>query len=172
MNEEMIKKYNIRLSTGKDKLVVNGKIGKSQKDKEYVKAHKDEIVDILIQKEKQEEYERNEYRRKIESIEGLIQLESLISDWSKYNNDMSRFIERDCTGKPPTKPEVTVEEMSEKYPRAAAYIKADRWSYSAHYYKSSCGTRAKEAILNGENYEDAISDMKSAWKKYTEEHID
>ena len=82
-NEEMIKKYNIRLNTDKDKLVVNGKIGKSQKDKEYVKAHKDEIVDILIRKEKQEEYERNERRRKIESIEGLVQLESVISDWNK-----------------------------------------------------------------------------------------
>ena len=85
---------------------------------------------------------------------------------------MSRFIDRDCTGTAPMKPELTVEEVSEKYPRAAAYIKADRWSDASHYYKASCGRRAKEAILNGDNYEDVISEMKSAWSKYTEEHMD
>lgn len=168
MNEKMIEKYNIRLNSDKDKLVVNGRIGKSTKDKQYVQDHKNEIIDILIQKEQ----ERLEYIRKVESIEGLVELQKAISDWVSYNNAMSRYIERDCIGTVPVKPAITVDELSEKYPRASAYIKADRWSYSSHYYKASCGKRAKEAILNGENYEDVISDMKSSWKKYTEENMD
>lgn len=172
MNEQMIDKYNIRLSTGKDKLVVNGKIGKSTKDKQYVKEHKEDIVDILIQREKEEEERRLEHARKVESIEGLVELQTAISDWNDYHNAMNRFIERDCTGEAPVKPSVTVEELTEKYPRAAAYVKADQWSYSTHYYKASCGDRAKAAILDGQNYKDVIDNMKSAWNKYTEENVD
>lgn len=172
MNEKMIEKYNIKLHADKDKLVVDGKIGKNAKDTKYVQEHKAEIIDILKQKELAEEQQRLEHRRKIESIEGLVELQTAISDWNKYNNAMSRYIDRDCIGTAPVKPAVTVDELTEKYPRAAAYIKADQWSYSSHYYKASCGERAKKAILDGDNYKDVIADMKSAWKKYTEESVD
>lgn len=171
MNEKMINKYNIKLNADKDKLVVDKKIGKSAKDTQYVKDHKKEIVDILIQRERAEEESRLEKARKIESIEGLVELQTAISDWSDYRNAMNRYIERDCTGKAPIKPDKTVEELREMYPRAAAYITADQWSYSAHYYKASCGDRAKAAILDGQNYKDVIADMKSAWSNYTDEHM-
>ncbi len=172
MNEQMIEKYNIRLSDSKDKLLVDGRIGRSAKDKQYVKEHKGELLEILIEREEKAEQERQERRRRIESIQGLVELESTIAAWVTYNNAMSRYIERDCTGQAPVKPSKTIEEVKKEYPRAAAYIRADQWSYSSHYYKSSCGNRAKEAILNGDNYEDAIADMETAWKKYTEENID
>lgn len=122
--------------------------------------------------EKRDEIERDERRQRIEAIEGLVQLQTAITDWNEYNNAMSRYIERDCTGKAPSKPKKTVDELSREYPKAAAYIKADRWSYSRHYYKSTCGQRAKEEILNGRNYEEAIEDMISSWRKYTEENTD
>lgn len=170
MNEQIIEKYNIKLSTDKTNLLVYGKVGEN--DEEYIKGHKDELVDILVRKEKQEEQERNERRKRIEAIEGLVKLQTAITDWNTYNNAMSRYIERDCTGKAPEKPTETVEELSKQYPRAAAYVKADRWSYSSHFYKASCGKRAKEAILNGNNFEEVIADMKSAWSKYTEENTD
>lgn len=170
MNEQMIEKYKIALSVDKTNLIVYGKVGDT--DKEYIKGHKDELVDILVRKEQQEEQERNERRKRIEAIEGLVLLQTAITDWNTYNNAMSRYIERDCTGKAPEKPKETVEELARKYPRAAAYVKADRWSYSSHYYKALCGKRAKEAILNGDSHEEVISDMKSAWSKYIEENTD
>lgn len=172
MNEQMIDKYNIRLNDDKDKLVVDGRIGKSTKDKQYVKEHKEEIVDILIQREKAEEDKRLERRRKIEAIEGLVELQNAMSDWNKYNNEFSRYVERDCTGTAPKKPEVTVEELKKRYPKAAAYVKADQWSYSSHYFKASRGQEAKERIINGDNYKDVIADMETAWNKYTEENVD
>lgn len=172
MNEKMIDKYNIRLDESKEKLLVDGRIGRSAKDKQYVKEHKSELIDILLKQEEQAEQKRQGRRKKIESIDGLAELEATIMEWNSYQNAMGRFIERDCTGIAPKKPSKTVEQLKGQYPRAAAYVKADRWSYSSHYYKASCGTRAKEAILNGEDYEAAIEDMQTAWRKYTEENID
>lgn len=170
MGEQLIKKYNIKLSDDKTKLKVDGKIGKSSKDTEWLKAHKQEVIDILLEREAKEEAAREAYRKKLEAIEGLKELQTCISDWSDYNNAMSRFIDRDCTGAAPVKPAKTVDELKEQYPRAAAYIKADNWSYSAHFYKAMLGERSKKKILDGGNYKTVISDMKAAWKEYTDEH--
>lgn len=171
MSEFIIKKYNIRLTDDKKHLAADNTIGKHQSDAEYVKEHKDEIIQILLEKEAREEQAAKQYRQKLKAIEGLDELENCIADWSKYNRAMGRYIERDCTGNAPVKPPHTVNELSEKYPRAAAYIKADQWSYSAHYYKAMCGDKAKTAILNGENHKEVIEDMEAAWANYTEEVV-
>ena len=172
MNEKMIQKYNIRLGVNKDKLVVDSKIGRSAKDKQYIKEHRDELLEILIDREEKKEQELQEKRKRIESIQGLKELQKTIADWNRYSSAMSRYIERDCTGNAPEKPKKTIAEVKQEYSKAAAYVKADQWSYSSHYFKSSCGERAKEAILNGEDFETAIDDMVTAWKKYTEESVD
>lgn len=167
MSETIIRKYNIRLTDDKKSLAADKKLG--ERDADYVNEHKDEIIQILLDKEAREERAAKAYREKLKAIEGLDELERAITDWSDYNRAMSRYIERDCTGKAPVKPSNTVEELSEKYPRAAAFIKADQWSYSAHYFKATCGDKAKCRILDGDNYKEAIADMKAAWAQYTEE---
>ena len=57
-----------------------------------------------------------------------------------------------------------------RYPRAVAYLRAESWSFSAHYVKSRAGARAEEAILRGEPYEAAIAAMEAEWSSYCAEH--
>jgi hypothetical protein len=172
MNEKLIEKYGMKLNEDKTQIICDGNIKKSSDDVAYVKEHKDELISVLKRMESEAEQKRIERQKKIAAIEGLDQIQTTISQWVRYNNGMSRYIERDMTGKAPKKPEVTIEELNKLYPRAAAYIKADRWSYSAHYFKAACGKAAKEAILNDVDYKEAIEDMECAWKEYTEEQID
>lgn len=172
MAEEMIKKYNIKLNSDKTQIMVDGKIGKSSTDTAWVKKHKAEIIDILLEKEAKEEAAREEYRQKLAAIEGLIELQNAMQEWSEYKSAMNRFIERDCIGEAPEKPKATVSELKEKYPKAAAYVYADNWSYAAHYYKAILGERAKAKILDGEDYTEVILDMKEAWDDYTKERWD
>lgn len=175
MGEKLINKYNIRLNSDKTKLVVDGRIGKSSKDTEWLKAHRAEVIEILLEREAKAEAAHAKYIKKLEAIKGLIELQCCISDWDTYNRSMSRYIERDCLGEAPKKPQNTVEELTEKYPKAAAYIKADKWSYSSHSYKAikaMCGEKAKQRILDGDNYQDVISDMIDSWGKYVEETTD
>lgn len=170
MSEQMISKYNIRLTDDKQHIAADKVIAKNQSDAEYVRHHKDEILQILLEREAEAEKKAQAYREKHNAIEGLEELEKAIVDWNTYNRSMSRYIERDCTGKAPVKPSNTVDELSGKYPRAAAYIKADQWSLSTHFFKATCGDKAKCRILDGDNYKEAIDDMEAAWAQYVNEH--
>ena len=60
---------------------------------------------------------------------------------------------------PDTDPQV----LSERYPRAAAYLKALSWSRSGCADKASAGKAALDAIIYGEDYAEAISAMEQAW---------
>ena len=139
MNEKIIKKYSMKLNSDKTQIICDGNIKKNSTDVAYVKEHKDELISVLERMEVEAEQKRIERQKKIAAIEGLDLIQAAISKWVRYNNDMSRYIERDMTGKAPKKPDTTIEELNKMYPRAAAYIKADRWSYSAHYFKAACG---------------------------------
>lgn len=119
-----------------------------------------------------EEARVQERRAKIEAIEGLKDLERCKEAWDSYHRAFDRMMsDQDNDGAhPPKRPAQTVEELVAKYPRASAYLTAQSWSGASHYAKSAAGRKALERIINGEDHEQVIAEMKAEWSAYCDEH--
>ena len=52
-----------------------------------------------------------------------------------------------------------IRDLEKKYPRAAAYLEAERWIYSGNPIKVRLGSRAMEKILNGEDPYAVLDEM-------------
>lgn len=57
-----------------------------------------------------------------------------------------------------------VASLTKKYPRADAYLKAEKYAMSSDYRKSDAGKRAMQAIASGSSYKKAIQEMEREWK--------
>lgn len=137
---------------------------------------KAEVEEIRLHLQNEEEAKQaaaNARQEKIDAIEGLREIHDAKEAWSRYHDAFNRMMEdQDNDGAcPPTRPTVSVEELNAKYPRAAAYIKAENYSCAANYAKSSAGRKALEKIINGEDYAQAIADMEAEWSAYCDAHI-
>lgn len=88
-----------------------------------------------------------ERRAKVAAIEGLAELRAAQAELRKAGIDdlADRLQKRD--------------ELWAKYPRAAAYMEAERWIYSADPVKVRLAARALEKILDGEDPEAVIQEM-------------
>lgn len=91
-----------------------------------------------------------ERRAKVAAIEGLSELRAAAADCRKTETEAfwDKFHELD--------------ELRAKYPRAAAYLEAERWIYSADPVKVRLAARALEKILDGEDPEAVIQEMSHA----------
>ena len=71
----------------------------------------------------------------------------------------------------PTKPAVSTTELCEKYPKAAAMLQAEAYSRASNVAKSAAGRKARERIIDGEDYKTVIAEMEEEWTKYCDEHV-
>lgn len=78
-------------------------------------------------------------RAKVAAIEGLAELRAAIAVGNKTVWE--------------------IDELRAKYPRAAAYLEAERWIYSQNPVKVRLASRALEKILDGEDPEAVILEM-------------
>ena len=88
-----------------------------------------------------------ERRAKVAAIEGLTELRAAQADLSEAGIDelQDKLQKRD--------------ELWDKYPRAAAYLEAERWIYSQNPVKVRLASRALEKIIDGEDPEAVIQEM-------------
>lgn len=56
--------------------------------------------------------------------------------------------------------------LEQRYPRAAAYLHAESWSYSRDDVKATLGVEAKNAIASGKSYKTVIDEMEKKWKRH------
>lgn len=102
-----------------------------------------------------------ERKAKIAAIEGLEELRAAIKNRYAYFQAKIRFergeIEFEAV---PAYNHGEVEALEKKYPRAAAYLEADRWiSTEENPVKVRLGSRAMEKILNGEDPYAVLDEM-------------
>lgn len=102
-----------------------------------------------------------ELRAKVNAIEGLDEIRAARKAWVNYHEAKTRFErgEIDYEDMPKYDPKL-LGALEKKYPRAFAYLEAERWISSANPVKIRLGSRAMEKILNGEN-PDAVLDYMS-----------
>lgn len=140
---------------------------------EEIKARRQEILDYFAQEQAAAEAARKERQDKIDAIEGLRELETAIDAERRYNAAFNAMMSNEYNDGacPPAQPKASPAELKTKYPRAAAYLKAEAWTLASHYAKYGAGKRAKERIINGEDYAQVIADMEAEWSAHCKEHV-
>lgn len=103
-----------------------------------------------------------ERKAKVAAIEGLAEIRAATAAWVNYHRAKTEF-ERgniDFEDVPAYNPN-ELSDLKKKYPRAAAYLEAERWIYSQDPVKVRLSARALEKILDGEDPEATIREMRS-----------
>lgn len=137
----------------------------------------DEIKTILLEENAERDAARAEADRiraereaRRDAIPGIKEIEEARSAWDKYHYIYDNVI-ADGEGRMPTKPAVSTTELCEKYPKAAAMLQAEAYSSASNVSKSSAGRKARERIIDGEDYKQVIADMEKEWTDYCDEHV-
>lgn len=169
--KDMIKHYNIRLLEG-DKVAIDQDTAKRIPSiVSVIKENKEQIIALFKQEEEERKRAYEERKAKIDAIEGLNVILDAREDLESWREEFKEsFKDVGGLGVRP-KPSYDFDELYKKYPRAAAYLKAESFEYSHNYEKSSIGKRAKERIINGEDHETVIRQMDQEWEAYCDAHL-
>lgn len=165
--QELIKKFGVRkiIVDGRERLTCRH--GISAENMAYLKSRVDEI---FAEFRRQEEAE-TERRRKIDAIDGIKEITAARESIRRYHAKFSAAFNRECV-QLPEKPNVDLEALYAKFPRAVAYLTAESYTESSNYRKNAIGKKALERIINGEDCETVIQEMKAEWANATAELID
>lgn len=138
-----------------------------------IKSRKSEIMAYLLAQETAQQQAADARAAKIAAIPGLRELQAAHSEAERYEMAFSRMMEDESNDGvcPPKAPTCSVSELSARYPRASAYLTAEDWSCASNYIKAGAGAKALERIINGEDHEQVLEDMRSEWSKYCEAHL-
>lgn len=175
---EFVRALNVR-RTGTDKIgCYTPKCGRDE-IVAYMRANKPAILQYLLDQEADQaraEQEaakaRAEQEEKIQAIPGLAEIELARADLTAWHEEWEASFDGEGGGgigvRP--KPKYDLKSMYAQYPKAVAYIKAREYSQSENIAKASAGEAAVRKILDGEDYNAAISEMETAWTKYCMDH--
>ena len=101
-----------------------------------------------------------ERKAKVAAIEGLDESRAAIKNRFAYFQAKIQFERGEIEFEDvPTYKPGEVEALEKKYPRAAAYLEAERWIYSQNPVKVRLAARALEKLLDGEDPEAVIQEM-------------
>lgn len=138
-----------------------------------IKAKKPEILAYLAEEKAAEEAERKARKAKIDAIEGLNEIKAALEAERAYRRAFDRMMEDEHNDgvNPPKRPVANSDDLKARYPRAAAYIKAETWEMTSHYAKSGAGRRAKERIIDGDDPVLVLAKMEAEWSNYCKEDM-
>lgn len=160
--DDFVKHFRISLASNGRDLIVKQNIPQWRTCATVCVGRKAEAVDYLKAKAAAEKAER-EARRPENIIAGLGELRSAIDKIAAYDAAYNRVWESGDV-RYPNAPDIDLDSLKAKYPRAAAYLKAEDWSCASHYVKSVAGDKARKRILAGEDYVKVIAEMEREWE--------
>lgn len=173
--QELIQRYSIALKLDEHSQPT-GNLVVSRADKTAlaaIKAAKPEIVAALLAQREAGLRAEQERQAKIDAIPGLREIEAARADLVSWKLEFDASFDGENGGgvgaRP--KPKYDMDALHAKYPRAKAYLDAQDFAASENDAKSEAGMKALEAIINGENHEQAIHTMNSEWEAYCELHL-
>lgn len=169
--KELVTRYGLEDANDGRLRVRFAELVKKEKMLDELKARKDEILAYCKAEREAAEKAKADRQNKINAIEGLDELKKAVAEWDEYHEQFNRCLENENTTRYPHKPQVDIDELRAKYPRASAYLMAENWSYASHHEKSSLGDKALEQIINGADYNEVINNMKTAWTDYCNKRL-
>lgn len=145
----------------------------------YMRANKPAILQYLLEQEaaqaraeQEADKARAERETKIQEIPGLAEIEHARADLAAWHEEWEASFEGEGGGgigvRP--KPKYDLKAMYAQYPKAVAYLNAREYSRSENIAKTGAGEVAVRKILDGEDYNAAITEMEAAWAKYCMDH--
>lgn len=138
-----------------------------------IKAAKPEIVSMLLEQREAGIRAEQERQKKIATIPGLREIEAARADLVNWKLEFDASFDSENGGgvgvRP--KPKYDMDAMYAQYPCAKAYLDAQEFAASENDAKSAAGKKALDAIINGENCEQAIAAMNSDWATHCESHL-
>lgn len=138
-----------------------------------ITARKPEILAYFASEREKKAAFIAERERRIAEIEGLAEIEDAISALAKWECDFERSFEGDnaCGGMGVgQKPNVDIDALKAKYPRAAAYLKAEEKSLCSNYELAAIGKKALEEVIYGD-YQKAMDDMQKDIDAFVARHF-
>lgn len=93
-----------------------------------------------------------------EDIPGLNTLENVHAAINEFWNQLKKNNVNEW-------PDISEDDLIEKYPDAAALLLAEEWGRSDKPFKAAAGQVAARQILDGRDCKEAIRDMIIAWAK-------
>ena len=106
-----------------------------------------------------------ERKAQVAAIEGLDALRKAIHDWDLYHYRSAQYLAGDIHERP-VAPTASIGNLKEKYPRAAAYVKADDWANSASFSKARFGRIACERIAAGADHDEVLKKMEADYAAF------
>jgi len=157
---EIISNYNLTVVNGTG---IKATTRPTNSDVEIIKANKQEIIDIITATK----IAREQRDMKINAISGLKKIQDATEEWDRYYyNREIRANDESTSSICIAHPESDIKNLKIEYPRAAAYLLAEDYSFSSDYEKSMIGKTTLEKIINGEDYNTVIAEMESQWAEY------
>lgn len=92
-----------------------------------------------------------------QAVPGIDILRAAYNADEDYRQSFEKMMEDENNdgARPPSRPATNSADLAKKYPRAAAYLKAEAYSGAAHDCKASAGRKAMELLASGGSIEDA-----------------
>lgn len=117
------------------------------------------IKEYLADKKEQDKKDRTEKAARLEStIPGLAEVRAAIADNDRYREEFHRMMDDgDNDGCCPPAKAVDLDAVFDQYPLAHLYIKAEGYTYAAHYAKAAAGKKAVALLENGGSAEAAAA---------------
>lgn len=137
-----------------------------------LRKRKPEILEYFAERDAAKKRDAREYQEKIDAISGLKEIRAALADLEAWDEEFNANMERGDSGvglRP--RPQYDMDAMRAKYPRAAAFLEAEKMSHSPHYVKSAAGRKALESIINGGDYAQALKAANAEWDAYLQEHV-
>ena len=166
--EQLIKDYDLRI-TADGNLAVRSFLSPTAKDIEEIKKYKSEIIQYFKDIENANELKK----QKIEAIEGLTELQKAINEYENFLYKNENAFENEYTSSfSKSYDGESISTLKAKYPKANAYLIANSWTLANNYHKAALGQIALNKIIDGNDYNEAISQMKSDWTSFCKNNID
>ena len=174
---ELIKRYRIAIHDQSTLRIFEPELCKRDNALEEIRAKKLEIIAYITEQEREAERKAAERRKKIDAIPGLKEIKDAIDDLDAWNYEFeASFDDRRGAGvgglgvRP--RPTVDIPALKEKYPAAAAYLRAENEAYKTNDELSSIGYRALDAIIEDHTrYAEAMEKMEAEISAFTDRHI-
>lgn len=178
--KEMIDKYDIapetkdfgRTFTGSLR-VRNVKAAKKDDVVPEITRRKAEIMAYFERERREKEEKKKDRQDRIDSIDGLAEVKKAIQEKAEWQIRFNQSFEGEGAvgglgvGE---YPKHDIEGMLQKYPKAAAYLKAEEYKAKHNIELSIIGEKALNEVIFGD-YEKAMEDMERELKKFREKHL-
>jgi len=162
---EYISKYSISLADAEHIKIASGAKAKRDGALDGIVACKESIISELTASKAAHDARI----AAIDDIDGLAEIRAAVAAENAYKAAYDRAWSAGQQDYP-DEPSVKSADLKAMYPRAAAYIKASAWAASSNHAKAVAGSEAVEAIIAGEDYEQALASMDNSWGEYCSAH--